>query len=392
MNPCILKPNEYIELVDEGGLLKGALLTHSEDTKEKILSFYRLSNESNNCGHSGTVSGAILDKLGSMTSLIAPGLQAGNLMQMVGTPALLEGLKSGAFALMKTAEGSTGTVVNSSHIIVGQIRFSPASIAPVVTPMAIWQVLNAVAGVHQLSKINARLDSLQRTIESIQIRQQANSYGRLKSALLTLEDLEEEHRHIGRFSNDMVMRLSLASQEIQAIYFEYGFMINRFKEKSEEIINRSEKKRGAVAANTLLGEESNSYLFDANIFMMAAKASLISSKAWLTHDLEHVPEYAGYRMADLQQEIATLQEIVSPLTIIEELQEHAENCFNEMKWFNRNITNRGLGRAIHKRSEILETEKNNTAVENEQNSAQSLLIWKDYNGSIKVVSAPCCLE
>lgn len=77
---------------------------------------------------------------------------------------------------MQTGGASLGTVVStSSGQIAGQLRFAPSSMAPVIAPLAVWSVLNGIAGTLQLHRINRRLDVMTRKIENLAFRQEAET-------------------------------------------------------------------------------------------------------------------------------------------------------------------------------------------------------------------------
>ncbi|NMC67296.1 MAG: hypothetical protein GYA61_03625 [Spirochaetales bacterium] len=369
----ILQPNQYIELMDPSGNMQGALLIHDSKTKDELLKYFKNSRENNLLGHNGYISDAIVDKIGCTSSIISSAIQSGHLMQIVGTPNLIEGLKTGTMSLLSTGESFTGSVISkTTNQIVGQLRFAPADIAPIIAPMAVWQVINAIAGVQQLAKINLRLDTIQRTVDSIVFRMQANVYGRLCAVIASLSEIDKQYRTIGYFSDDMSFRLAIATSEIQTVFFEQGFLIKRFTEKSKSILENTKKKEGAYSANQLLKEEEQTFLIDASIYIAATRAALFASKSWILHDLNKVPEYVTNRNISIRQEIKNLEESFKVLSIIDELKEHSLKCLDEMSWFSKNLFNRTLKKEITER-----TNNNNLKEQDEMDKIEpSILIWK----------------
>jgi hypothetical protein len=250
-----------------------------------------------------------------------------------------------------------------------------------MAPIVAWQILHAVAGVSQLQKINARLDSLQRGIERLTFRQQARTLGQLAAAVATLEDLSEQFRASGSFSNDMIVRLALADRDIQSALAEQRFLVQRFEELASRLVRDTSGKEGAVKANQILKEEATEFLLDAKILTTASKASLLSSQAWLRHDLEHNPRNVGRRLKDLEQEIEEARDIVNPLMALDELAGHAKKCIEEMNWFQKRIFNRSLAKEIHMRTSATEAP---IEVDNVANSP-NVLVWKGSNNSIRSV-------
>jgi len=388
-NLSIFLPNQYVELKDSESNLNGALLIHDTHTKFELLNYLQNAKYNNYSGHNGKIADTIVDKLGLVSATLASGLQAGQLMQIVGTPALTEGLKNGSMSLLQTTMGSTGTVVsNSTNKIVGQLRFSPANASSLIAPLAIWQVLNAIAGAHQLAKINKRLDELQRSVEAIIYRMHANVFGRLSAATSSLTEIEKQYQIIGYFSDDMSTRLSIATQEIQTVFFEQGYLINRFIEKSKNILRNTNKKAGASSANQLLKEETQTYMNDANFYISASQASLKANRCWIYHDLEKVPGYISQRTETMNNEIAQIQQSLSDMAIIEELSVHSKTCLNEMNWFSKNILNRKLKKEINDRPD----NSINEPISNTNEAEPSILIWKDDNQKINCINIECKIE
>lgn len=292
-------------------------------------------------------------------------------------------------SLLSTGESFTGSVISkTTNQIVGQLRFAPADVAPIIAPMAVWQVINAIAGVQQLAKINLRLDTIQRTVDSIVFRMQANVYGRLCAVIASLSEIDKQYRTIGYFSDDMSFRLAIATSEIQTVFFEQGFLIKRFTEKSKSILENTKKKEGAYSANQLLKEEEQTFLIDASIYIAATRAALLASKSWILHDLNKVPEYVTNRNISIRQEIKNLEESFKVLSIIDELKEHSLKCLDEMSWFSKNIFNRTLKKEITER-----TNHNNLKEQDEMDKIEpSILIWKSEDQKLNCISIDSKIE
>lgn len=378
-----IRPNEYLFLSDENGQESAALISYSPELKIDMLSEFRQAAGAQYASSYSAVAGTIVDRLGAVGPVVASGARAGRLMQIVAPPEVVKALANGTAKLMQTPTGATSSVMlEGSSRIWSQAKFAPASVAPIVAPVILYQVLNAVAGAHQLGKINARLDSLQRSIESVIFRQQANSYARLYAAIDALQELDREYRAIGRFTDDMRWRLSMATNDVQVVNYESRFIIDRFQHMSEDLMRSSHKRQGAIRANTMLDEGSNAYILDAEIYVTAIKAGLVAKQMWIRHDLQFVPEYVGRRLDDLDNEMKSLKETVSPMRCIEELQDHADGCLREMSLLQR-WTSPRLSKEIRSRSEQFASTQDDDP---RQDTAQSLFIWEDNKGEIKALS------
>jgi hypothetical protein len=274
-------------------------------------------------------------------------------MQIISTPALIEGIKAGTFTMMSTAAGTTGTVKSLiTGKIAGQLRFTPAKIAYIITPMALWQIAHIMTGVRQLAKITERLDSLQRGNDENTYRLQAKAYGRLFGAITSLNEIDGQFQSIWYFSDDMTTRLSIATQEIYNVFNEQSFKINRFIEEPKDIIDKTKNEEWANSANTMLKERAHKFLVDVDLYTAAAEAEILSSNIWLKHDLQKVPEYAYCKNEAIKERIHQVEEKLIECSIYDELKEHSDKCLDDMVWFSRNILNRGLRNDIQNRKEV----------------------------------------
>ena len=177
------------------------------------------------------------------------------------------------------------------------------------------------------------------------------------------------------------MKFVLAERDIRSSLAEQEFLVKRFRNTVEQI-KESEGKKGAYAANQLLKEGASTFLLDAKLLTVASRASILSSEAWLRHDLEHNPTYVASRFDALTGTMDEIHNNVSPLEVLEELQTHAADCLNEMNWLSRNIFNRGLKKDIKERQIPAEKTENNSTLETK---APSMVLWKDNNNHTRSV-------
>jgi len=179
----------------------------------------------------------------------------------------------------------------------------------------------------------------------------------------------------------MIAHLALADRDIQSALAEQRFLVQRFGELASRLAGDTSGKEGAVKANQILKEEATEFLLDAKILTTASKAFLLSSQAWVRHDLEHNPRNVARRFKDLEQEIEGARDIVNPLMALDELTGHAKKCIEERNWFQKRIFNRGLVKEVHMRTSATETPIEVDHVV----SSPKVLVWKGSNNSIRSV-------
>ncbi|NWF76407.1 MAG: hypothetical protein HXY53_07565 [Nitrospirae bacterium] len=389
-NPERLPAKSFIPLLTDGGEERGAILVHSDETRDILVNEFTFQPTADVAPHGGNISSYFADQLGATAGLVNTAIQSRQLLQVVGSPQVLAGLKDGSLTVMRSAGQMTGTVVsNATQKIAGQLRFTPANIGGIIVPLAIWQILNAIAGVTHLQRINAKLETLQMGIERLAIRLQAKTYGKLISAVAILEELLKQCAITGTFSPDMTVKLALAERDIRSALAEQQLLVQRFDDISKQILKEARGKQGAFRCNQLLKEESSEFLMNAKLLTAASRAYLLAAEVWIRHDLEHNPRYVSMRLRDLERKMDTINNTVSPLGILEELQERAIDCLEEMNWFSRNIFNRGLKNDIKSRT----FQQNGDREETHQNTGvPSVVIWKDQNNQTKSVVIDVALE
>src|SRR5438093_2886647 len=91
-----LPAGSFLPLVTDAGEEAGAVVVHSRQTKDQLLD--HLGDFSTDGGplHSGAVSGFFFDQLSSSAGIVAATVQTGGLVQVVASPAVAQGLRSGA--------------------------------------------------------------------------------------------------------------------------------------------------------------------------------------------------------------------------------------------------------------------------------------------------------
>ena len=375
-----LPSGSFIPLLDkEDGQEQGVIVVHGDSTRDILLQEI-LSHPSPGVGpHGGTISPYFADQLVSTSNVLNSALQSRQLLQVVGSPQILAGLKDGSLSVMRSAGQMTGNAINTStHKLAGQLRFAPANMSRIVGPLAVWQIINAVAGVTHLQKINAKLDVLQRGMERLTIRFQAKTYGQIVSAVEILQDLSNQHSITGTFSSDMTMRLAIAEHAIRTSFAEQRLLEQRFHDRAKRVVKEAKNKAGAYEINTILKEETSEFLADAKLLAVSSQASLLVAEARLRHDLEHCPQYVADRLQNLERVVGETYVTVSPLKLLKELHEKAEGCLNDLNWFSKRIWNRKLRKEITAHKPLTEeTNSESTEGTTQDTKAPSFLVWKD---------------
>lgn len=328
---------KYIELLGEDRKPRALLVAYGAKVTDQLLRHWKSDSASM---PKGSVSSTVVEHLGRVVPVITAALSSGNLFQVIGNPVLVEGIKAGTHTMMQSSAGALGTVVNTSTgQIAGQLVFAPSSMAAVVAPVAVWSILNGVAGTLQLQRISQRLDVITRKIESLAVRQEADALGRVIQAIRTLDEVLDEYMSTGKFTDFSTNRLAISEHVIGAVLERNRVIVENFAERARKALtNRG--LEGAEQASTLLLEEGSTVIHDMQLLNGLISAQTRIFETQLYYDMVENTRYVERRMDRIRGYMDEHQEIVRGFPSISDLQSHAQQCADEMNWFRRKVWNR----------------------------------------------------
>lgn len=375
---------EWTIMKGPDGARDAVIVRYSAEESQRILTRLTTSElAKGSVPHEGNLSATIVDHLTKAAPFVAAGMQVGQVFKVVGTPALVEGLANGSMALMSTAGGSLGTVVSSSTgQIAGQLRFAQASVAPVMAPLLAIQVFQALAGTVQLNRINARLDTMQRSLERIVLRQEAEVLGKANHALRVLEDILQERRTTGTFSQDMLTRLAHVEETIGSIVERNAILVGVLEQKICKL-KGARGKDGLAQVNSFVSEEHEQATHDMRLLIAAMKADCRIAEARIYYALEQAPADVERRLENARTKATEYRNIMASLPLLGELQQHARDCIEELSWWERNVTARGVVKEAQRLASIRPDESIDTQGPR-ASAPQSYAFWKDNDGNVHV--------
>ena len=369
----------YIEIIGQDGSSKALLVGYGLESSKHIIDRWRQRPQES---PSGNISASVVDQLSKAIPIVSSSLANGSLFQVVGTPALVEGIKLGTHTLMQTGGASLGTVVSTqTGQIAGQMRFAPSTMASVIAPFAIWSVLNGIAGTLQLQRINKRLDVMTRKIESLSFRQEADALGRVFQAIKTLDAVLDEYFFTGNFTHLATERLAIAEQEVGAVLERNKLIVENFAQRAKEIQNKR-GINGAENSSALLQEEGSTIIHDVQLLSSLISAQCRIQEAHLFYDLMQNTNYVDRRIELMQSHIEEHKSIIGGFNAISELKNHAKQCVNEMNWFQRNFSNNSTVNKVNQIGNLQDPFATSTKT---IDVVSSYCFWRDENGlNIKI--------
>lgn len=370
----------WSELRDAKGAPHGVLVQASpEHSAHLIARFAELELAGGTPWHGGAVGSLVADQLAGASSVISSGLQAGQLMQVIGKPHLLAGLRNGTLVMLESADGLLGSVVSPGRRgIVGNLRFAKTSLAPVMAPVLAWQVLHAIAGTVQLQQINARLDAMQRGLETLQERAEAEILGQVISAIGILDDILEERATTGTFTAEMSGRLAPVEQTIGSLFNRNRTLVERFRLKARTA-QRHGGKAGAVRSATLAREQGPQAMHDMELLIALMAGDLRVRRALLLVAIERNPKDTERRVKAVAAKIEEYQELLTNFPSVKQLERHARACVEEMGWWSRNVFSRGVVEHVDSLGELNLADVRPRKLSPAQ-PTPSYVLWRDKHG------------
>ena len=366
-----IPPNSFIPLLDSNGTDNGVVIGHDDATRDVLLPEILPWATVDTGSHGGMISPFFADQLASAAGIIHSAIRSRQLLQVVGSPEVLAGLRDGSLSGMRSSGLMLGGVVKtSSRRLVVQLRFAPATARPVAGPLAVWQILHAVAGVVHLQRINARLDELQSGIEHLTIRHQARICGQIMSATEALRELSKQHAITGTFTTRMAMRLAFAERDIDASLAELELLTQGFRDRVREVAGKTDEPPGSAAMSRVLKESEESGT-DAKLLTAATQASMLAAEWSLRYDLEHAPQYASAGWQKIQNAIGRANEHAALLDSLNELHQRSRKSHVDGSLFRR-ILDALRGRSVDEIPPVALGEGSSDG-----GGAPSVFVWQD---------------
>lgn len=332
------EPITLHEIHNHNNELVGALAEYSPEQSQKLINYFKQLNlYSPQPWHQGKLNGAIIDQLGLSSSLVAAGLQAGQLFRVVGPPDLIAKIAAGTHQMIQTTGGSLGTVTAvGGGKFVGKLRFASGGAAalPVLAPIIVYQVLHAIVGTQQLNQINQRLSKIEHTLEELHVRQEATILGEIYGAIETLDDVLESRMNTGIFSMDSMARLATSEKTIRSILERNRLLVDRFRDKASHV-KRKNGKHGARSAAELLKSDGPQAVYDMQCLVGLIAADLKLEQSLLLLSIQDNPADIARRQERIRNKMKTHHETIGRFPSVREIERHAQDCLKAMQWWEK---------------------------------------------------------
>lgn len=243
--------------------------------------------------------------------------------------------------LMAIGNGVGSAVVGSAGIV-GQAPFIAASaaIVPLVAPLVAFQAISTFMTMKQFARIRQDLARVERALERVLHRTEATFASELVALSQRLESLEDQFSNEKQFSTDMIVRLALVEERVDALCERYK-LLNGVQGISDEAAEvdldfKVHDSRLAVIASSMA----------LRVGYLRLALSLQESPTRITRLVEvflALCDRHKHLLTEVRDEEEATREIVGEL----------DTALEGMDWWQRNMPALIFG----SRSERLETEK-----------------------------------
>src|SRR5699024_329509 len=163
------------------------------------------------------------------SSIVATGLSANfssSLFMATANPSTLMQLKNG---------GGYLAAVMGPNGIMRQAPFIPvASSLPTVLPIVALQTLNTHMMMQQFQEVGRKLDVIKNTLDTVIARAEATHAGELLAASAVVDDVYRQYELEGEFSQDILIRLSLAERDVRALAVRFRHLVEAHRDMNVE--------------------------------------------------------------------------------------------------------------------------------------------------------------
>ncbi len=307
-----------------------ALLALNGEMKDKIL-----ANLKNNY----MVQGDHISNGGEVSKSCIPGLLACG-----GASLGISAAASGSL-FMATANSATlmaigngvGSAVMGAGGIVAHAPFIPVSgaIMPVASPLLAFQLLSTITMMQQFKPINERLIKIEKAINRVIQRNEAEYIGELFSAISRLDILEDELSVTNKFTQEMIIRLSLIENNINPILERYKYLYE------------AQAFDTGLTSDDLAYNRTDAYMsivlsiVDLRIDMLRLRLTVQENPGYLSHLSTKIIE-------KVEQYKQSWNDIENSPIKVEQISNSLKETISDMNWWQRNCPSWLLGKREQK--------------------------------------------
>lgn len=259
-----------------------------------------------------------------MMSLITAGTAAGTTGISAALAPTLFVATANPATLMHIGVGFGDAVMGAGGIVAHAPFIPVAASLPVLAPLMAVQVLSTAMTMQQFQQVNAKLDSIKKTLDEVIARTEATHVGELITASKTVDEIAEQFDETGSFSLDMIVRLAISERDVRRLAERYSYLVHAQR------LTDIEDVTGVQQMN-----------YDAHSALLASFLGLRIAHLRVGINLQDDPNAVASANRRLKTTVESSIELWKKLlrrselmrTAIEELQEH----FNDQPWLQKHI-------------------------------------------------------
>jgi uncharacterized membrane protein YkvA (DUF1232 family) len=231
-------------------------------------------------------------------------IHQGQVLQVLGPPHLVQGLRDGTYHLLETSTGHIGTVADQSGIV-GHLRVgTDLTQAAAQGALAAFKVASVVTLQYYLARIDTQLVAIDRQLKAIQQDLLDETFGEIQTARESCADVEEVLRDLGHIGALDLQRLAHAEQRIDHAYHAQVKKLEGFCSQVDALLAGDQLDRDRCA--DLLREGSGRRLAQAQLMLYAAVVRHRLNGLAVAAAAQESPDRARLASAKLNREHAEM--------------------------------------------------------------------------------------
>jgi hypothetical protein len=221
---------------------------------------------------------SMIDSLARAVPQIAQALQQGQMFELIGPAAALEGLRNGTMEMITSKTGGLlGAIrMKGGKAIAHQARFRPIKVANAIGPGLAITAASAVLGHMHMVEIRRQLARMEGTLDRVLEGQQAARHGKVSGSAEVLQDVARSMNSTGAPTPLQLHRLIAAELDLRQIAGELEQLHRRYSSKTDGL-----REARFAAFVDAFGTTRATELDDARLYV-AATAALVMVERLLT--------------------------------------------------------------------------------------------------------------
>jgi len=247
-----------------------------------------------------------ISRLVEIVPALAQAVRSGCILEIVGPPQVMAGLKNHTFKILQNQKGDLLgiTTKEGSTKFFKNLEFR--KLRTYLGPAMAFQLMAIATGLYYLPKIDKQLAEILEGLEEILAKMRAEAWGKLRGAQKTLDEIDAQFQVVPNGGPRVPGRLNNAEQSINSIMAESELNVRRFADKVCKATNGGTSRE---QCERLLKEASDDMAADYGMFRESVRTWFCWSRLSLLNDAWEDPASVSVRETQMRLMVEQLGEV-----------------------------------------------------------------------------------